>query len=66
MHYLPLILRMKRLYISNSLTPNMIWYGENRRPLSVMCHLYDGESRKDFDITYSDFATEPRNIRLGL
>lgn len=31
-----------------------------------MCHPSDGEAWKHFDRTYLDFASEPRNIRLGL
>nr|GFB35238.1 hypothetical protein [Tanacetum cinerariifolium] len=30
-----------------------------------MQHLVDGRAWKDFDTKYSDFAAEPRNIRLG-
>lgn len=66
MHYLPLIPRLKRLYASMSSAPHMRWHFENRRPPGVMCHPSDGEAWKHFDRTYPDFASEPRNIRLGL
>ncbi|XP_049367943.1 uncharacterized protein LOC125832793 [Solanum verrucosum] len=66
MHYLPLIPRLKRLYASNRSAPHMRWHHENRRPPGVMCHPSDGEAWKHFDRTYPQFATEPRNIRLGL
>ncbi|KAL0307869.1 UNVERIFIED_CONTAM: hypothetical protein Sangu_3007200 [Sesamum angustifolium] len=32
----------------------------------VMCHPSDAEAWKHFDDTHPDFATEPRNVRLGL
>ncbi|XP_070007649.1 uncharacterized protein [Nicotiana sylvestris] len=66
MHYLPLIPRLKRLYASMSSSPHMRWHFENRRPPSLMCHPSDGEAWKHFDRTYPDFASEPRNIQLGL
>nr|GEY66257.1 hypothetical protein [Tanacetum cinerariifolium] len=33
---------------------------------SKMQHSVDGRAWKDFDTKYSDFAAEPRNVRLGL
>ncbi|XP_070012997.1 uncharacterized protein [Nicotiana sylvestris] len=66
MHYLPLIPRLKRLYASMSSAPHMRWHYENRRPPGVMCHPSDGEAWKHFDRTYPDYASEPRNVRLGL
>ncbi|XP_060189787.1 uncharacterized protein LOC132618798 [Lycium barbarum] len=66
MHYLPIIPRLKRLFASPSSAPHMRWHSENRRPPGVMCHPSDGEAWKHFDRTYPDFASESRNIRLGL
>ena len=31
-----------------------------------MCHPSDGEAWKHFNEVYSDFASEPRNVYLGL
>nr|XP_033516354.1 uncharacterized protein LOC117280718 isoform X2 [Nicotiana tomentosiformis] len=66
MHYLPLIPRLKRLYASMSSAPHMRWHYKNRRPPGIMCHPSDGESWMYFDRVFPDFASEPRNIRLGL
>ncbi|XP_047257600.1 uncharacterized protein LOC124889667 [Capsicum annuum] len=66
MHYLPLILRLKRLYVSNRLAPHMRRHHKNRRPPRVMCYLSDREAWKHFDRKYPEFIAEPRNIRLGL
>ena len=49
-----------------SSAPHMRWHFENRRPPGVMCHPSDGEAWKHFDRTYPDFASKPRNVRLGL
>ena len=44
----------------------MRWHHENRREEGVLCHPSDGEAWERFDHTYPDFATKPRNVRLGL
>ena len=66
MHYLPLIPRLKGLYVSMSFAPHMRWHCENKRPPGVLCHPSDREAWKHFDSVYPDFSSEPRNIRLGL
>lgn len=66
MHYLPLIPRLKRLYASLRSAGHMRWHFENRRQPGMLCHPSDGEAWKHFDSTYPDFASEPRNVRLGL
>ncbi|XP_059292682.1 uncharacterized protein LOC132046145 [Lycium ferocissimum] len=66
MHYLPIIDSIKRLFASPSYPPHMRWHSENRRTTGVMCHPSDREAWKHFDIAYPDFASEPRNICLGV
>ncbi|WMV15129.1 hypothetical protein MTR67_008514 [Solanum verrucosum] len=66
MHYLPLIPRLKRLYASMRSAPHMRWHREYRRPPGDLSHPSDGEAWKHFDNVYPDFASEPRNVRLGL
>ncbi|KAL1299879.1 hypothetical protein AAHE18_18G139200 [Arachis hypogaea] len=66
MHYLPLIPRLRRLYASMSSAPHMTWHIKNQRDDGVMTHPSHGEAWKSFDRIHSDFALEPRNIRLGL
>ncbi|WMV29453.1 hypothetical protein MTR67_022838 [Solanum verrucosum] len=66
MHYLPLIPRLKRLYASMRSASHMRWHREYRRPPGVLSHPSDGEAWKHFDNVYPDFASEPRNVRLGL
>ena len=66
MHYLPIIPRLKRLFASYNSARHMRWHFENPREPGVLCHPSDGEALKHFDRTWLDFASEPRNIRLGL
>ncbi|CAH9108629.1 unnamed protein product [Cuscuta epithymum] len=66
MHYLPLIPRLQRLCASPSSAKHMRWHAENHCDIGMMCHPSDGEAWKHFDKTYPDFASEPRNVRLGL
>ncbi|XP_058774870.1 uncharacterized protein LOC131649136 isoform X2 [Vicia villosa] len=66
LHYLPLIPRLQRLYASERSAKHMRWHYENRREEGVLCHPSDGEAWKHFDQVYPAFASEPRNVRLGL
>ena len=66
MHYLPLIPRLKRLYSSMSSTPYKMWHFENRKNDDVMTHPSHGKAWQYFDRTYSNFASDPLNIRLRL
>ncbi|XP_009611817.2 uncharacterized protein [Nicotiana tomentosiformis] len=65
-HYLPLIPMLKRLYASMSFAHHMRWHYKHRRSDGVLCHPSDGEAWKHFDRMSSDFASEPKKIRLGL
>ncbi|XP_027187904.2 uncharacterized protein [Cicer arietinum] len=66
LHYLPLTPRLQRLYASPRSAEHMRWHFENRREEGVLCHPSDGEAWKHFDQVYPGFASEPRNVRLGL
>ena len=65
-HYFPLISRLQRLYASHCSAEHMRWYHVNRRDERVMCHPSDGKAWQKFDQLHTDFASEPRNVRLGL
>ena len=66
MFYLPIIPRLQRLYASIESATQMRWHYENRRDSGVLRHPSDGQAWKHFDNVYPDFASEPRNVRLGL
>ncbi|GKD52154.1 CACTA transposable element [Tanacetum coccineum] len=58
---------LQRLYKSSHIAKEITWHatGKCTEP-GKMQHLVDGKAWKDFDTKYSDFAAEPRNVRLGL
>nr|GFA97108.1 hypothetical protein [Tanacetum cinerariifolium]GFA97114.1 hypothetical protein [Tanacetum cinerariifolium] len=60
-------LGLQRLYKSSHTVKEMTWHatGKCTKP-GKMQHPVDGKAWKDFDTKYSDFAAEPRNVRLGL
>ncbi|GLT27777.1 hypothetical protein SLA2020_027500 [Shorea laevis] len=64
--YLPIIHRFQRLYMSRKTAEHMTWhlncYNENEK----MFHLTCREVWKHFDSTHLEFASEPRNVSLGL
>nr|GEY07728.1 hypothetical protein [Tanacetum cinerariifolium] len=65
--FCPIIPRLQRLYKSSHTTKEMIWHatGKCTEP-GKMQHPVDGRAWKKFDTMYSNFAKEPRNVRLGL
>ncbi|XP_038687502.1 uncharacterized protein LOC119986883 [Tripterygium wilfordii] len=44
----------------------MRWHYEHQSESNILCHPSDEAAWKHFDRTYRDFASDPRNIRLGL
>ncbi|XP_038680928.1 uncharacterized protein LOC119981859 [Tripterygium wilfordii] len=66
MWYLPLIPRLQRLFSSTVTAKEMRWHYEHQSESDLLCHPSDGEVWKYFDRTFEDFASDPRNVRLGL
>ncbi|KAL6587746.1 hypothetical protein OROMI_000724 [Orobanche minor] len=66
LRYMPLIPRLQRLYASKDSSEAMRWHKESPREEGVMTHPSDGEAWKKFDATYTEFAADARNIRLGI
>ena len=66
LRYLPLTPRLQWLYTSKATASHMTWHHTNEKVDGVMSHPSDAEAWKQFDMTYSDFTGEPRNIRFGL
>ncbi|CAL5197624.1 unnamed protein product [Lathyrus oleraceus] len=44
----------------------MRWHRENTGNPNVLCHPSDGKAWKYFDEVYPDYASDIRNVRLGL
>ncbi|CAM8979456.1 unnamed protein product [Rhodiola kirilowii] len=66
MFYLPIIPRLQRLFLSESLAKEMSWHASPRADVHRMVHPSDGESWKQFDRCHPHFASDARNVRLGL
>ncbi|CAM8929118.1 unnamed protein product [Rhodiola kirilowii] len=66
MFYLPIIPRLQRLFLSQSLAKEMSWHASPKPDVHRMVHPSDGESWKQFDRCHPDFASDARHVRLGL
>ncbi|KAL6637481.1 hypothetical protein ACP70R_025053 [Stipagrostis hirtigluma subsp. patula] len=66
LRYFPLIPRLKRLYMSGSTSSLMRWHKEGLVSDGKMRHPADSMAWKHVDNKYPDFASDPRNVRLGL
>ncbi|CAH9103451.1 unnamed protein product [Cuscuta europaea] len=66
MRYFPLIPRLQRIYMSSKTALNMRWHQDERVDDGVMRHPADSKAWKSFDERYPSFASESRNVRLGL
>ncbi|XP_028051175.1 uncharacterized protein LOC114255823 [Camellia sinensis] len=64
--YFPLIPRLQRLFMSSKTASLMRWHVEGRIDDGKMRHPADSPVWKNFDTLYPKFASEPRNVRLGL
>ncbi|XP_023632701.1 uncharacterized protein LOC111828600 [Capsella rubella] len=66
MFYLPIANRLKRLYQSRNTAKDMRWHADHLEKDGEMCHPSDGEAWKHFHKVHPDFASQPRNVYLGL
>jgi hypothetical protein len=65
-HFL-LIPRLQRMFISKKSSLEVQWHKLKRQPVdNELSHPVDGEAWKEFDSKHGDFATDPRNIKLGI
>ncbi|XP_016490283.2 uncharacterized protein LOC107810065 [Nicotiana tabacum] len=66
LRYFPLKPRLQRLFMCGKTSEHMRWHASGNNADGLMRHPRDGEAWKTFDQTHSGFASDPRNIRLGL
>ncbi|XP_061373828.1 uncharacterized protein LOC133316129 [Gastrolobium bilobum] len=66
MWYFPLVPRLQRLYSSEQTAGHMRWHREHHRDDKFVTHPSDAEAWMHFDEENPLFATDPRNVRLGL
>ncbi|CAM8987337.1 unnamed protein product [Rhodiola kirilowii] len=65
--YFPLTPRLQRLYMSPHIASQMKWHANrNETDPEYIRHPADGESRQNFDKKFLEFASEIKNVRLGL
>ncbi|CAM8999536.1 unnamed protein product [Rhodiola kirilowii] len=65
--YFPLTRRLQRLYMTPHIAGQMRWHADRKvNDKEYIRHPADGESWKTFDKDYPEFASEIRNVRLGL
>ncbi|XP_070042013.1 uncharacterized protein LOC107772820 [Nicotiana tabacum] len=66
LRYFPIIPRLQRLFMTKRTAEDMRWYKNKRADDGVLRHPADSLAWKSFDEKYPSFASDPRNIRLGL
>ncbi|XP_009797948.1 uncharacterized protein [Nicotiana sylvestris] len=66
LRYFPLKSRLQRLFMCSKTAEHMRWHVEHSNNDRIMRHPRDGEAWKRFDTIYSEFSSDPRNVRLGL
>ncbi|XP_042979992.1 uncharacterized protein LOC122310182 [Carya illinoinensis] len=67
LRHFPLVPRLQRLFVSNKTAGAMRWHSTERvNDYNVMRHPADSKVWKDFDVQYPQFASDPRNVRIGL
>ena len=66
LRYFPLKPRLHRLFMSSKTAAHMRWHGSATNNDGKLRHPRDGRAWKEFDKKYPDFASDPRNVRLGL
>ena len=66
LRYFPLIPRLQRLYMRASTSSSMRWHKEERVHDGKMRHPADSLAWQHVDDEYKNFASDPRNVRLGL
>jgi hypothetical protein len=67
LRYMPLMPRMKWLFLSKKTTRHMRWYKDGARENDqMMVHPSDSEAWKTLDDFDVDFARDAQNVRIGL
>lgn len=66
LRYFPLKPRLQRLFMSSKTATHMRWHATATNNDGKLRHPRDGEAWKAFDQKYPEFASDPRNVRLGL
>lgn len=66
LRYFPLKPRLQRLFMCSKTAKSMTWHASQGNQDGFMRHPRDSEAWKKFDEIHPDFASDARNVRLGL
>ncbi|XP_060200677.1 uncharacterized protein LOC132628944 [Lycium barbarum] len=66
LRYFPVKPRLQRLFMCSKIAEHMSWHVEDGNKDGTIRYPRDGEVWKRFDTTFPEFASDPRNVRLGL
>ena len=66
MYYFPLTPRLQQLYASEATAAHMRWHDEHIQEYGTMRHPSYSKAWKHFFRVHPSFASESRNVRLGL
>jgi hypothetical protein len=66
LRHFPVADRLRRMYCCRHTAINMPWHKTGRSVDGILRHPVDGTSWQEFDSRYPEFASEARNVRLGL
>ncbi|XP_027351206.1 uncharacterized protein LOC113862314 [Abrus precatorius] len=66
LRYFPLKPHLQRLFMSSKTAEHMQWHGLESTTEGILRHPRDSEAWKKFDLMYPQFASDSRNVRLGL
>lgn len=66
LRYFPIIPRFMRMFKSEIMAEQLIWHAKNQSQYGKMRHPVDSTAWKTVDRKWPEFASDPRNLRLGL
>ncbi|XP_026420129.1 uncharacterized protein LOC113316121 [Papaver somniferum] len=66
LRYFPIVPRLKRLYKSAELAQKLIWHATHKSTYGKIRHPSDSLAWQHIDTKFPEFASESRNLRLGL
>ncbi|CAA7024546.1 unnamed protein product [Microthlaspi erraticum] len=66
LRYFPLKPRLQRFFMSSKTAEYMRWHDSSKNTDGRLRHPRDGMAWKSFNQQFPEFASDPRNVRLGL
>ncbi|XP_027940215.1 uncharacterized protein LOC114194288 [Vigna unguiculata] len=66
LRYFPLKPRLQRMFMSSKIAGHMQWHALRSTHEGILRHPSDSKAWKNFDLMNPQFASDPRNVRLGL